>query len=131
MSTHPSGPLTVLCCGDRNWTDRKIIRTVLGSIAKRIDVVIEGEARGADRICCQEAEALGLRVEKFPADWDGEGRRAGILRNIQMLDCGPNLVLAFHDHLETSEGTGHTVRTALSRGIMVLLVQSNGKITKC
>jgi len=121
----------VLCCGDRNWTNRKVVRTVLESLAPRIEVVIEGEARGADRISRQEAEGLGLKVLRFPADWESHGRRAGFLRNIQMLDQEPDLVIAFHDHMEKSKGTSHTVREAKARGIKVVIVCSNGKMVKC
>ena len=125
------GKMKVLCCGDRNWTNRKVIQVVLASIGNRVEAIIEGEARGADRIARQEAEALGLKVLPFPADWDRYGRSAGFKRNIEMLNQEPGLVIAFHDSLETSKGTSHIIREAKARGIQVIVVSSNGKMVKC
>jgi hypothetical protein len=80
-------------------------------------VVLEGEAPGADRIGRLVAEYLGFTVRKFPADWKRYGRRAGILRNLEMLDETPDVVVAFQ--LRGSRGTQHTIDEARRRGIPV------------
>jgi hypothetical protein len=79
--------------------------------------VIHGDARGADRWAAEVARQLGCRVRAFPADWDRFGKRAGILRNLQMLDQEPVLVLAFQ--FNGSRGTQHTISEARRRGIPV------------
>lgn len=62
----------------------------------RIDVLIHGAARGADTLASDFAKAHGIKVEGFPADWGKHGKRAGWLRNKQMLDEAlPHLVVAF------------------------------------
>lgn len=66
------------------------------------------------------ATELGCQVEVFPADWKKYGRAAGPIRNNEMLDSDPDVVLAFHDSLETSKGTKHCVEQALKRGMTVL-----------
>jgi hypothetical protein len=63
------------------------------------------------------ARSLGLRVEQYPANWREWPRTAGFVRNIQMLDSGVDLVIAFQRAL--SRGTQHTISEARKRGIEV------------
>ena len=79
-------------------------------------MILHGGARGADTLAGQAAQAVGLPCHVFPAKWNQYGRQAGFIRNIQMLDQKPDLVLAFWDGL--SQGTAHTIREALKRGIL-------------
>lgn len=112
--------MKVLVCGSRNWPDPEIIRECLESLAVQHDgdvEVIHGDARGADRMGGGIAEELGLPVWKFPADWDRHGKRAGILRNLDMLDANPDAVLAFR--VNGSRGTTHMIEAARKRGIPV------------
>jgi len=39
--------MRVLCCGDRNWKRKDVIRRELEKLPKRT-IIIEGECRGAD-----------------------------------------------------------------------------------
>lgn len=108
-------PLRVLVCGDRNWTDAAKIMLVLKRIvleagATRRVVVVEGEARGADRLGAAAARALGLEVDPFPAKWDQYGRAAGPIRNQEMLDSGLEYAVACHADISTSKGTADMVR---------------------
>lgn len=120
----------VLVCGDRNWTDPIIIMNELVKVMgnQGIEVVIEGEANGADTLGRQAAERLGLTVLKFPADWRKHGRSAGPIRNQQMLKEGrPTLVLAFHPFLKNSKGTKHMVDIAMKAGIPVKIFDGKKK----
>ena len=115
--------MLVLVCGDRNWTDRAaIVREVQKVAAQHVDSVItimHGAARGADTIAGQVAKSLGLPVLVFSANWDLYGRAAGPIRNQQMLDQNPDLVLAFHPDIVKSKGTGDMVRRARKKGTPV------------
>jgi len=116
---------TVLICGDRHWSDREAVRSWLSKLQDwGYDTVIEGEARGADIIAREEAENVGMTVHRFPADWSKYDRSAGAIRNRQMLDENPQLVLAFHRNLAASKGTADTVREAKKRNIEVIVVDS-------
>lgn len=113
--------MKVLVCGDRYWSDA--FRTELR--LKKLPpgtVIIEGEARGADTIARDAALALGFEVRRFPADWKKYGRAAGPIRNREMLDQKPDLVIAFHSDLSKSRGTADTVREAKKRGIPVEVI---------
>jgi YspA, cpYpsA-related SLOG family len=118
----------VLICGDRNWTSEVKIRDALLALLAEADVargeviVVEGEARGADKIGAHVARTLGIEVEEYPANWDKFGRAAGPIRNQQMLDSGLDHAIACHSFLENSKGTADMVRRLDKAGIPVELV---------
>ncbi len=122
--------MRLLVCGSRTWTDRARLWQVLDRlVSKHGDgqvVLIEGDARGADRLAGQLARARGWRLERYPADWSGEGRAAGFRRNARMLHQGrPDLVVAFTvGPLQHSRGTADMVRRARAAGVPVHLVTS-------
>ena len=120
--------MRVLVCGGRTWgyarhdaTDirkraalyeRGQVFEVLDRIdmVLGIDVVIHGDARGADRCAQSWADARGRPVAVFPADWDRYGRRAGPLRNSLMLVEGrPELCVAFPGGAGTADMVGKAV----------------------
>jgi len=115
--------MRVLCCGDRNWKRKDVIRRELEKLPKGT-IIIEGECRGADLLSKAVALELGFKVERFPAEWELYGRAAGPIRNQQMLDEGkPDLVLAFHSEIEKSRGTEDMIRRAEREGIPVRLIK--------
>jgi hypothetical protein len=114
---------TILACGSREWRDAGVIRLALmmeprqhGWPEAQPITVVHGGARGADEIAGDQALDLGYYIRVFPAKWDEHGKRAGILRNLEMLDEKPDLVLAFG----VGRGTDHTCSEALKRGIEVV-----------
>jgi hypothetical protein len=117
MNEHADN-VRLLVCGDRNWTDYKaVVREIA---ARRVSVVIEGEAKGADRFARLAAERLEIPVLPFPADWEQYGREAGPIRNRQMLQEGkPTEVIAFHADIASSKGTANMVALARKAGIPV------------
>lgn len=115
----------VLVCGSRGWTDIVPIRRVLQRFA-RGTVVIHGGARGADTLAGRVAHALGHRVEVYLADWQKDGRAAGLIRNQRMLDEGkPTCLYAFN--LGTP-GTEDMVRRGWRRaGLLVVEITPFGE----
>jgi hypothetical protein len=87
-------PVIALFCGSRDWTDREKIRRDLRSLPKG-SIVVEGGARGADRIAREEAQALGIHVATVYALWDFHGRAGGYRRNEAMLLLQPSCVFAY------------------------------------
>jgi hypothetical protein len=112
----------VLITGNRDWTDDFPIDAIIGGLLAMVGpgelIVMHGKARGADSIA-DEWKWSGVEVEPYPADWDLHGRSAGPIRNRQMLDRRPDLVVAFHDDLDASKGTRDCVEEAGRRGIPV------------
>ncbi len=122
--------MRLLVCGSRTWTDRAQLRQVIDRLVSkhgdRQVTVIEGDARGADRLAGQLARERGWRLELHPADWTREGRAAGVRRNARMLRQGrPDLVVAFTvGPLAGSRGTADMVRRARAAGVPVQIITS-------
>ena len=118
--------MRVLVCGDRYWTDVDLLFSTLDAFhaAHNVTCVIEGEARGADRLAGLWGRQRNITVRKYPALWEVYGKAAGPIRNQQMLDEGqPEYVIAFHDSLSTSKGTADMVRRAKRDNLPVLVVK--------
>ena len=69
----------LLVCGGRDFNDTENAYKVLDAMhrALGIDVIIEGDARGADRIAGYWARRNRVTNLKFPADWNAHGPAAG------------------------------------------------------
>ena len=124
----------ILICGDRNWSNVKVIQetishSAIGSIAVAEDklIVIQGGCRGADRIAKRCCDRSNIQCVTFDAEWDKYGGAAGPIRNRLMLDQNPIMVIAFHDDLRKSKGTRDTVMEARRRNIPVIVINSQGK----
>jgi hypothetical protein len=117
----------ILVCGDREWANGRMIYDMLSYVKDKrgIEVIIEGEAKGADKLGRMAALALGItedKILKFPAEWTKYNRAAGPIRNAQMLKEGkPTLVLAFHDNIDKSKGTKDMVTKAKRAGVKYIL----------
>lgn len=110
----------VLICGGRTFRDADRVWSVLDHYLREADdfeCVIHGAAPGADTIAAEWADARGIRVLPYPADWNGLGNSAGHVRNAQMLREGkPSLVIAFPG----GRGTANMVDRAKRAGLTVL-----------
>jgi hypothetical protein len=113
--------MNILICGDRAWNNITILRSVIKDLIAQYGTftLIHGDANGADRLSGHVAKySFGLEVMVFPALWDTHGKKAGPIRNRQMLSEGkPDLVIAFHNDLEHSKGTKDMLKIAGLAGI--------------
>lgn len=113
--------MKILICGDRKWTNRNLIKEKILEYSGTI--IIEGDAKGADRISGEIARELGLEVRVYPAQWEKYGRSAGPIRNRQQFDLeNPDLVLAFHNDIENSKGTKDMIKYAKNNYCKVVLI---------
>jgi YspA, cpYpsA-related SLOG family len=113
--------MRVLVCGGRDFEDSGLMISILDRLhaENSFTVVIHGNARGADTIADSWASGRGIPREPFgvpQGEWDNIGKKAGPLRNQQMLDEGrPDLVVAFPG----GGGTKDMVRRAVKAGVSV------------
>lgn len=117
-----SDPKRILVCGARDYTDAKKIHTELSNLLHAYGpfILIEGEARGADRIARNwgDRHLPRMNIKPFPANWKRFGRGAGPIRNRQMLELGkPDIVLAFGG--KDGTGTNNMVKIAKRAGVFV------------
>jgi len=128
--------MRILVCGGRNFKNQSLLNATLDRLLKTwgtIDVVIEGDARGADRMAGYWARRNRIDNLKYPAAWgdlDAPGAvvrhnkqripynaMAGFDRNVRMLVEGrPDLVVAFAG----GKGTHHMIDQARAAGVEVM-----------
>lgn len=114
--------MRVLVCGGRYFENSDLLDKTLRRLASanQIDCIIEGNARGADRMAGFWARKQRIDNLKFNAEWEKYGPGAGPKRNQRMLDEGrPDLVVAFAG----GKGTADMVRRARAAGIEVVEVE--------
>lgn len=105
-----------LFCGSREWADREAIVADLSGLPDG-SVIIEGGARGADRLAKVEAIALGFHIATVTAQWSRYGRKAGPLRNAAMLALHPDVVYAY---TLGTPGTENMMLLARAAGVPVI-----------
>jgi len=112
--------MRILICGSRNFDDEQAIQALLAQYDPAEDTIIEGAAPGADTLAFLVGRKLGFSVDVYPADWNKYGRRAGYVRNKQMLDEGrPDIVHAFP--VGRSVGTRMMIKLAQDAGVQVIV----------
>ena len=113
----------VLVCGGRDYDDWGVLYDTLYDLLEDGPIVIiQGGAKGADFLAKVWAKHMIQESHEYPANWKTYGKRAGSVRNQQMLDEGkPDLVVAF----QGGHGTADMVRRARKAGVEVLIVGEN------
>jgi hypothetical protein len=111
--------MKVCICGSRTYDNARRVHEEMDKIhrKKRVKCVISGGAAGADTFGVSWAYSEDIPVEPYYADWEEHGRRAGPMRNEQMIVEGkPDLVVAFGD----GKGTQDMVRRTIAAGIRLI-----------
>lgn len=110
--------MRVIIAGSRCFRDYELLKSYCDHIlSNQKDItILSGMAKGADTLAVQYAEEKGYKLEKHFAEWEKEGKKAGMLRNIEMGNCADALI-AFHDG--RSRGTMHMIDYAKKKELKV------------
>lgn len=100
-----------LVTGSRNWRDRAMVFDALAAMITRAGILppvdgledvtlVHGDCPTgadamADAIGIEWQSRYGLNIERHPADWETYGKRAGFVRNAEMVNLGAGVCLAF------------------------------------
>ena len=98
--------MKIAIIGSRNFTNYKLLQEILEQYKPKITLVVSGAAKGADSLGEKWALENNIQTLIFPADWNQYGKRAGFIRNediIKNCDC----CVAFWDG--ESKGTKHSL----------------------
>lgn len=118
--------MKVLVTGSRVYSNYLRVKQALMDCGATI--IIHGNANGADKLAKTAGKELGLlpdKIRAYPADWKRFGKRAGPLRNQEMIDREHlpeqpiDLVLAFPT--ADSIGTWDMVGKARLAGIPIII----------
>lgn len=111
----------VLVCGGRHYDDWSLVRRTLNRLHEEqpFRLVITGAAGGADGLARSWAFSRQITVAEFPANWRGLGKKAGPLRNGEMIELmKPDVIIAFPG----GNGTINCIQQAKNAGVPVIEV---------
>jgi hypothetical protein len=111
----------VIIAGTRTFDNYQLLKTKCNEILKDFDniEIVSGTSKGADILGEQYAKEMNFDLKLFKPDWNGLGRKAGHLRNIEMGNYG-DVLIAFWDNV--SGGTKHMITYAQSKGLKVYVI---------
>ena len=114
----PINGQTWLICGGRDFFDWEMFSSAMSDLVRLRGIprkVLHGGASGADRLADYWGEKHALEIETRPANWKKHGRAAGPIRNQEMIERKPDLVVAFPG----GRGTADMVERARNAGVDV------------
>jgi len=88
--------MKVAIIGSREFNDYALVCKTLDPVKNRITLIVSGGARGADSLGERYAEENGIGTRIFIPDWDRYGKRAGFLRNKDIVEVA-DVIVAFWD----------------------------------
>lgn len=119
----------MLVTGSRAWTNDKAVEVLILQTWQAHNepsevILVSGACpTGADAMAEAVATGWGWTVERHPADWVRYGKRAGFIRNQEMVDLGADVCLAFI--LNKSKGASMTRKIAEKAGIPTNVLEMN------
>lgn len=117
----------IIICGSRTFDDFALLCRKMNKLTSKITrplIAVSGTAKGADLLGEKWFWELPferrLLMKRFHPDWDRLGKKAGVIRNQEMVDYADRLV-AFWDG--KSPGTKDCIERARKKGIKVKVIQ--------
>lgn len=112
----------VIIAGTRYFNDYSLLKETSDRLlADKITVgysivIVSGGCAGADLLGERYAKENGYSIDRYPAEWQKYGRKAGIMRNAVMADNADALI-AYWDGI--SRGTKNMIDEARKKGLAV------------
>ena len=110
------GGCKILAIGSRTYGNYNAVRKHLEQLMREHPnaTLITGDATGADALVRLWAKQNRRKCEVYRAEWETYGRRAGPIRNAQMVESA-DYCIAFTTG--QTRGTADTLRRAIKKGI--------------
>lgn len=109
--------------GSRSYPRLDLVAEFVNSLPPD-SVIISGGARGVDCAAVQAAKVRGLAFKIHYPDWEGQGKKAGFLRN-RLIVGDATALIAFWDR--KSKGTAHTINLARIAGKLQAVIGPDGE----
>lgn len=111
--------MKVAVVGGRDFDSKDLLYNTLDARGN-IDLVVTGDAAGADALARRYATDRNIPLTVFRADWEQYGRAAGPKRNTHIVTSEAEVIIAFWDG--KSRGTKNSIQQARSVGKDVVIV---------
>lgn len=113
----------IIVCGGRHFENYALLcKTLAENFGNDIEEIVSGHCQGADTLGEKWAKEHDVPCKIFPAEWKRYGKKAGPMRNKQMVDYidgfSKKAVVAFTSL--NSVGTRNTIALAKRKGISVI-----------
>ena len=124
--------MRILITGSRDWDEDKwitifdVLRTFyMNSRVGQEPTLVSGACpTGVDAMAEGIAEKWRWTIERHPADWNQYGKRAGFVRNAEMVKLGADVCLAFIKN--NSKGATMTMQLAHNANIPTKVFRDDG-----
>lgn len=111
--------MKVAVIGSRTFDNYDEVKNTLSTL--KISLLVSGGAKGADSLGERYAKENNIETKIFHPDWDKYGKRAGFLRNSDIINEA-ELIVAFWDG--QSKGTKDSIDKALKSDKKLLIITS-------
>ncbi|NDY42670.1 DUF2493 domain-containing protein [Dissulfurirhabdus thermomarina] len=115
----------VAVCGSRSIDSYELVRDVLDHLLVPGDVILSGNAPGADRLGERYGAEAGLEVKIIPSQWEKHGLKGTMMRNEVILRSA-DVVICFWDG--KSEGTRHMLEIARRAHKLLAEIAPDGRL---
>lgn len=99
--------------------DERVKVDMLRLLPADVTEIVSGGAVGVDTYAAELAAALGIPVRTFWPDYEKYGKKAPLVRNLEIVEYADE-VLAFWDG--HSAGTRHTIAACIQKGKPVRII---------
>lgn len=110
------GTMRTIIAGTRTITEFNETRKAIEECGWNPSVVLCGDASGPDSNGWLWADAVGIPVEHYPADWNTHDKAAGPIRNSEMVSKAEALILIWDGQ---SAGSRDVRNKAIKSGLRV------------
>jgi hypothetical protein len=126
MSVKLGTPSTerIAVVGSREYLNLEHVRQFIWE-QERTTVIVSGGALGVDTTATVTAQGYGMPTEVYLPDWNRYGRKAGAIRNAEIV-AKADKVVAFWDG--QSKGTKITIQMAKDAGKPVTVFGPDGQV---
>ena len=112
--------------GSRSIKSYDLIKSVLDCLLMPGDVVLSGNAPGADRLGERYAQEHGLEYKIIPSEWEKHGLKATMMRNEVLLKAADCLIIFWDGK---SEGSKHMLEIAGRARKLLAVVRPDGYLS--
>lgn len=108
--------MVIAISGSRSINNKDLLKSVINNSNFPISELVFGDAKGVDAMAKEFAVENKIPYKVFIPDWKKYGRKAGILRNIDMINHSDALIALWDGK---SRGTKHAIDYAKKLSLLV------------